>query len=72
MQCSGANQNCKCHILTIGQNMDMVRKGESVGDAISDRKCLNGSTFQELDDAMSKWFLQNITQWVSISGPIYT
>lgn len=38
--------------------------------AIYDRKSLKGSTFQELDDVMTKWFLQKRSEGVPISGPM--
>lgn len=38
--------------------------------AFSDRKSLKGSTFRELDDAMTRWFLQKRSEGVPISGPM--
>lgn len=46
-----------------------VAKADSA-KAISDRKSLKGSTFRELDDAMTKWFLQKRSMGVPISGPM--
>lgn len=37
---------------------------------ISARKSLKGSTFQQLDEALSKWFLQKRSEGVPISGPM--
>ncbi|XP_045464221.1 jerky protein homolog-like [Harmonia axyridis] len=44
-----------------------VAKADSA-KAISDRKSLKGSTFRELDDAMTRWFLQKRSEGVPISG----
>lgn len=44
-----------------------VAKADSA-KAISDRKSLKGSTFRELDNAMTQWFLQKRSEGVPISG----
>lgn len=46
-----------------------VAKADSA-KAIFDRKTLKGSTFRELDDVMTKWFLQKRSEGVPISGPM--
>lgn len=38
--------------------------------AISERRTLKKPTFQEIDDAMTKWFLEKRTQGVPVSGPM--
>ncbi|XP_050305586.1 jerky protein homolog-like [Anthonomus grandis grandis] len=53
------------------QLQSFVAKADSA-KAISDRKPLKGSTFRELDDAMTKWFLQKRSVGVPISGPMCT
>ncbi|XP_050304313.1 jerky protein homolog-like [Anthonomus grandis grandis] len=53
------------------QLQSFVAKADSA-KAISDGKSLKGSTFRELDDAMTKWFLQKRSVGVPISGPMCT
>lgn len=46
-----------------------ISKSDS-SKCLSERKSIKGSAFKELDDAMTKWFIQKRAEGVPISGPM--